>query len=33
LALAVLGSLPVFFAVATLQLFLVRGICMGEVKG
>ena len=32
-ALSVLGTLPVFFAVATLQRFLVRGITMGAVKG
>lgn len=32
-ALSVLGTLPVFFAVATLQRFLVRGISMGAVKG
>lgn len=32
-ALAVLGTLPVFFAVATLQKYLVRGISMGALKG
>ena len=32
-ALSVLGTLPIFFAVATLQRFLVRGISMGAVKG
>lgn len=32
-AMSVLGTLPVFFAVATLQRFLVRGISMGAVKG
>ncbi len=32
-AMSVLGTLPVFFAVATLQRFLVRGITMGAVKG
>ena len=29
----VLGTLPVFFAVATLQKYLVRGISMGALKG
>ena len=32
-AMAVLGTLPVFFAVATLQRYLVRGISMGAIKG
>ena len=32
-ALSVLGTIPVFFAVATMQRFLVRGITMGAVKG
>ena len=32
-ALSVLGTLPVFIAVAGLQRFLVRGISMGAVKG
>jgi multiple sugar transport system permease protein len=32
-AMSVLGTLPVFFAVATLQRFLVRGISMGAIKG
>ena len=32
-AMSVLGSLPVFFAVATMQRFLVRGISLGAVKG
>ena len=32
-AMSVLGTLPIFFAVATLQRFLVRGISMGAVKG
>jgi multiple sugar transport system permease protein len=29
----VLGTVPVFVAVATMQRFLVRGISMGAVKG
>jgi len=32
-AMSVLGTLPVFFTVATLQRFLVRGISMGAIKG
>jgi len=32
-AMSVLGTLPVFVAVATLQRYLVRGISMGAVKG
>ena len=32
-AMSVLGTLPVFFAVATLQRYLVRGISLGAVKG
>jgi multiple sugar transport system permease protein len=32
-ALSVLGTLPIFVAVAGLQRFLVRGISMGAVKG
>ena len=32
-AMSVLGTLPVFIAVATLQRFLVRGISLGAVKG
>jgi multiple sugar transport system permease protein len=32
-AMSVLGTLPVFFAVATMQRFLVRGISLGAVKG
>jgi multiple sugar transport system permease protein len=32
-AMSVLGSLPVFLAVATMQRFLVRGISLGAVKG
>ncbi len=32
-AMSVIGTVPVFFAVATLQRFLVRGITMGAVKG
>ena len=32
-AMAVLGTLPVFFAVAILQKYLVRGISMGALKG
>ena len=32
-AMSFLGTLPVFFAVATLQKFLVRGISMGALKG
>lgn len=32
-ALSVLGTLPIFIAVAGLQRFLVRGISMGAVKG
>jgi multiple sugar transport system permease protein len=32
-ALSVLGTLPIFIAVATMQRFLVRGISMGAVKG
>jgi multiple sugar transport system permease protein len=31
-AMSVLGTLPIFFAVATLQRFLVRGISLGAVK-
>jgi multiple sugar transport system permease protein len=31
-AMSVLGTLPIFFAVATLQRYLVRGISMGAVK-
>ena len=30
---SVLGTVPVFFTVATLQRYLVRGISMGAVKG
>jgi len=29
----VLGTIPVFFTVATLHRYLVRGISMGAVKG
>jgi len=32
-AMSVLGTIPVFFTVATLQRYLVRGISMGAVKG
>jgi multiple sugar transport system permease protein len=32
-AMSVLGTLPVFFAVAAFQRYLVRGISMGAVKG
>ena len=32
-AMSVLGTIPVFFAVATLQRYLVRGISMGAIKG
>ena len=32
-ALSVLGTLPIFIAVASMQRFLVRGISMGAVKG
>jgi multiple sugar transport system permease protein len=32
-AMSALGTMPVFFAVATLQRYLVRGISMGAVKG
>ena len=32
-AMSVLGTIPVFFTVATLQCYLVRGISMGAVKG
>ncbi len=32
-AMSVLGTIPVFIAVATLQRYLVRGISMGAVKG
>jgi multiple sugar transport system permease protein len=32
-AMSVLGTLPVFIAVATMQRYLVRGISMGAVKG
>jgi multiple sugar transport system permease protein len=32
-ALSVLGTLPIFVAVASMQRFLVRGISMGAVKG
>ena len=32
-AMSVLGTVPVFITVATLQRFLVRGISMGAVKG
>lgn len=32
-AMSVLGTIPIFIAVATLQRFLVRGISMGAVKG
>jgi multiple sugar transport system permease protein len=32
-AMSVLGSLPVFFAVAALQRYVVRGISLGAVKG
>jgi multiple sugar transport system permease protein len=31
-AMSVLGTLPIFFAVATMQRYLVRGISMGAVK-
>jgi multiple sugar transport system permease protein len=30
---SVLGTVPIFVAVATLQRYLVRGISMGAVKG
>ena len=32
-AMSVLGTLPIFIAVATLQRYLVRGISLGAVKG
>jgi multiple sugar transport system permease protein len=32
-AMSVLGTIPVFFAVAVMQRYLVRGISMGAVKG
>jgi multiple sugar transport system permease protein len=32
-ALSVLGTLPIFIAIASMQRFLVRGISMGAVKG
>jgi multiple sugar transport system permease protein len=32
-AMSVLGTVPIFIAVATMQRFLVRGISMGAVKG
>jgi multiple sugar transport system permease protein len=32
-AMSVLGTIPIFIAVATMQRFLVRGISMGAVKG
>ncbi len=32
-AMSVLGTIPIFIAVAVLQRFLVRGISMGAVKG
>jgi multiple sugar transport system permease protein len=32
-AMSVLGTIPVFFAIATLQRYLVRGISLGAVKG
>ena len=32
-AMSVLGTVPVFFVVATMQRYLVRGISMGAVKG
>jgi multiple sugar transport system permease protein len=32
-AMSVLGTLPVFFTVASLQRYFVRGISMGAVKG
>jgi multiple sugar transport system permease protein len=32
-AMSVLGTLPIFIVVATLQRFLVRGISLGAVKG
>jgi len=32
-AMSMLGTVPIFFAVAALQRFLVRGISMGAVKG
>jgi multiple sugar transport system permease protein len=32
-AMSVLGTVPVFFTVATMQRYLVRGISMGAVKG
>ena len=32
-AMSVLGTIPIFIAVATLQRYLVRGISMGAVKG
>ncbi len=32
-AMSVLGTLPIFFAVATLQRYLVRGVSMGALRG
>jgi multiple sugar transport system permease protein len=32
-AMSVLGTIPVFFTVAVMQRYLVRGISMGAVKG
>ena len=32
-AMSVLGTVPIFIAVATLQRYLVRGISLGAVKG
>ena len=32
-AMSVLGTVPIFIVVATLQRFLVRGIALGAVKG
>jgi multiple sugar transport system permease protein len=32
-AMSVLGTLPIFLAVATMQRYLVRGISLGAVKG
>jgi multiple sugar transport system permease protein len=32
-AMSVLGTLPIFFAVAAFQRYLVRGITLGAVKG
>ena len=32
-AMSVLGTIPIFFAVATMQRYLVRGISLGAVKG